>query len=371
MRTMFKFQRYTSSGKFYPEIDGLRFFAILPVFLAHSAAVFNANVFSLEGIYSSIIAWIFKGGHVGVQLFFVISGYILGLAFYKAAIRNEKVSVKYYYFRRLTRLEPPYVVVMTLFFLVSLALGRFEFFYGLKHYFASLFYVHNVVYGGGSIINTVAWSLEIELQFYVLAPLLFYVYRKGKLESVFILLVCIVFFCISTVFMAEQHRTLLSHGQFFVLGALMHVVGGSVRESIFNRGWYDAVLFGLLMMGVLSVDVSYYSVWGNLFKLFSMFLLFNYALCSRAVKRFLSLKVLYVTGGMCYSIYLIHYPLLSSLSKFWGGYASNASFWIFLPFAGVVVFFFSAGLYLLLEKPCMNPLWPNQIYQYCKNRWFN
>ena len=42
----------------------------------------------------------------------------------------------------------------------------------LPHFFASLFYAHGLVYGSWSEINAVTWSLEIEVQFYILAPLL-------------------------------------------------------------------------------------------------------------------------------------------------------------------------------------------------------
>ena len=103
---MIKLTRYTSTGKFYPEIDGLRFFAILPVVLDHASAVYNENVTDITSILNSSYDWLFKAGDLGVQLFFVISGYILGNGFYRAALANKKPNLRNYYFRRLTRLEP-------------------------------------------------------------------------------------------------------------------------------------------------------------------------------------------------------------------------------------------------------------------------
>ena len=46
----------------------------------------------------------------------------------------------------------------------------------LPHFFASLFYVHNIVYDAHSAVNGIAWSLEVEIQFYLLMPLLSYLY---------------------------------------------------------------------------------------------------------------------------------------------------------------------------------------------------
>src|SRR5581483_4845753 len=89
----------------------------------------------------------------------------------------RRVSLKAYYWRRVTRLEPPYLLAMLLCFLTLV------FYWGQSaralwpHLLASMFYLHNIVYYspdtmGFSTINPVAWSLEIEVQFYILAPLL-------------------------------------------------------------------------------------------------------------------------------------------------------------------------------------------------------
>src|SRR5207248_8852502 len=105
--------------------------------------------------------------------FFVISGFILGLpfaSFYRGL--GPQVSLRQYFLRRLTRLEPPYILNLAVFFALKVASQQYGFRELLPHFLSSCFYLHNLVYADESLVNTVTWSLEIEVQFYVLVPLL-------------------------------------------------------------------------------------------------------------------------------------------------------------------------------------------------------
>jgi peptidoglycan/LPS O-acetylase OafA/YrhL len=111
-------------------------------------------------------------GYRGVNLFYVISGFILGVPFAEHRLLGQPpVSLPRYFLRRLTRLEPPYVLNLLICAALLLATGS-SIAGLLPHFAASAFYVHNLWYGEQSLINPVAWSLEIEVQFYCLAPLL-------------------------------------------------------------------------------------------------------------------------------------------------------------------------------------------------------
>lgn len=182
------FTRITSSGNFIPEIDGLRFIAILFVVIFHLNIFISAKDSNhyIDTIDYSFLNKIWSSGHIGVPLFFIISGFILGMPFAKFYILNEKkVSLKNYFLRRLTRLEPPYFIVLSVLLLgilfVTKTLQTDE---ALESYFASFFYCSNFIYPGElPKINGVTWSLEIEIQFYILAPLLAYLFSV-KLASI-------------------------------------------------------------------------------------------------------------------------------------------------------------------------------------------
>src|SRR6266700_536187 len=111
------FSRVTSSGVVIPEIDGLRCVAILWVLGFHidgeyikvMGARFPGQIQG-SAFHGLLVTWDF-----GVQLFFVISGFILGLPFVRHHWNGSpKPRLGQYYLRRVTRIEPPYVINLIL-----------------------------------------------------------------------------------------------------------------------------------------------------------------------------------------------------------------------------------------------------------------
>jgi peptidoglycan/LPS O-acetylase OafA/YrhL len=173
-----QFRRITTSGHWIPEIDGLRLIATAAVVLYHlSAQLLRPGGVTIAPRYHAL-AMSIGNGHRGVQLFFLLSGFILALPFAKHHLTGKpRPSLRQYMARRLTRLGPPYIVNLllaaTAFVLIENNTVRSV----LPHLFASLFYLHNLIFLEPSIINPVAWSLEVEVQFCLLAPLLAQLFR--------------------------------------------------------------------------------------------------------------------------------------------------------------------------------------------------
>ena len=173
----FSFARKTTSIQFIPEIDGLRFFAIVTVVIFHLTTALTeqwANAALQISTSDSWFDWTYIRLDLGVKVFFSISGMVLALPFWRQIIDNRfDISIKDYFIRRLKRLEPPYIISLTLFFIGQLAAGLLIFSEGIKSYLVGLIYGHTLVFSKGSPINPVSWSLETEAQFYILVPLLF------------------------------------------------------------------------------------------------------------------------------------------------------------------------------------------------------
>ena len=118
------FRRVTSSGNYIPEVDGLRFVAIMSVFIYHfTQLVVEKNRFTYHDSKESYRAFYQLSGHGnrGVELFFMISGFILAMPFAKQyLLGGKRIAIKEYFFRRITRIEPPYCFTSYLFYSESI-----------------------------------------------------------------------------------------------------------------------------------------------------------------------------------------------------------------------------------------------------------
>lgn len=384
--------RVTSSGRFIPEIDGLRFIAIITVLLFHLNALtlqyYQAAGRSPAGAGAALDLFL-RTGFIGVEVFFAISGFVLGLPFALQRIRGgKKVRLPRYFLRRLTRLEPTYFINMLgLFLLKAIAYyrmgGRPDLRPGamLPHLFASLIYSHDFIYKVGSTINNVAWSLEIEVQFYILAPLicsLYAVKSRAWRRAAFLALgagAAAVDF-IALKMGVNPGGTLLRYLPFFVVGLVVAdiYVADWNEEPRRGRGWSWLAVAGCAGMPVLvstgfvtpdligGVVVSPRLLIGEALLALCIAMLFLGAMRGEWANRILRMRPLVLIGGMCYTIYLYHQSLYHLL-----GHWTSAR-WTSLPYAGFVgvqalvllvgCVVLSALLFVLFEKPFMYPNWP-------------
>lgn len=373
-------RRVTSKGDFIPEIDGLRFLAIFPVVLMHANTNYK-NFFGKEntvdlGIFNQVL----NHGGLGVWIFFAISGFILSYFFANHFhLKNRSFSelnLKAYYLRRLTRLEPPFLLsTIVLYFFTGLfvAGGLIAI---LPNLLATLTYSHYLVYGKWSVINPVTWSLEAEVQFYIIAPFLcaFFFSMKEWLRNILlclfiILLPVFVFLPENSIFVKNPHfsRTIPVYMSHFLIGVLMaSIYTGSIWLKI-NKG---RIIFDLV--GILALIGLFYFL-PNKANLITYFM---FDLCvllvmigsfkGRILNIIFSNQVLTTIGGMCYSIYLLHYAVMYGLMKFTRHIVFpipvvNYLFHMLLSLS--VVMFISILFFKYCEKPFMYKDWPQKVRQ--------
>src|SRR5690606_12811553 len=102
-----------------------------------------------------------------IYMFFSITGFIIGLMFVKSYTEKGKgINLKKYYLRRVTRMEPPYLLLLAFFFMLSLYDGGKGGFSDLiTHFIASFFYLHNIVHDPLlPVLNGVLWTFELQIQ---------------------------------------------------------------------------------------------------------------------------------------------------------------------------------------------------------------
>jgi peptidoglycan/LPS O-acetylase OafA/YrhL len=348
------FQRVTSSGAFIPEIDGLRFIAIASVVLFHLLA-------QLDRYYAihvpTLLRHIVGNGDRGVRLFFVISGFILALPFAKHYLQGTgRVPLGRYFLRRLTRLEPPYILAMLGLAILDCWWTRNPPEDIVVHLLASVSYCHSLIFGQASSINPVAWSLEVEVQFYILVPWLTSIFavrntflRRGVLAGTIVALGLVQVLIPSS----GSGRFQLGIGyylQFFLSGFLLADLFLS-RQRPGNLGWrWDLVsLIGWPLAFLLSANgVQLVLPW-------LVLTLYWAALHGRVFNRFFQSSLITCTGGMCYTIYLLHFAVIAAVTRFVG----HSRPLVMILLSLVTIAFISAAYFLLIEKPCMNPRWPS------------
>ncbi|HMV49386.1 MAG TPA: acyltransferase [Blastocatellia bacterium] len=365
--------RVTSTGDLIPEVDGLRFIAISVVVFHHLVSIYlpvSGRMAQMQTyadwMAASDQSWLIRlayCGHFGVQLFFVISGFILALPFAKRAFNSLPApDLKGYYLRRVTRIEPPYVIcLLLLFFLFRLDGGDMA--TRLPNLLASLIYSHGLIFGRESLINGVTWSLEIEIQFYLLVPFLVSIFRwrNAALRRATLLAAILggSFLSLNVIYPSGSSRlplTFLNFSQYFLTGFLLADLylsyAGRERKKTF--AWDAVTVAAAAMMTATLIR------FGMLYCLLPLMIGVFYVGCylGRLSNAFVRLRWIVILGGMCYTIYLYHVTIIGQAFVYTGKWTSSArpfsaDFLLHAALILPVLLALCAWLFIVGEKPFM------------------
>lgn len=301
---------------FRTDIEGLRAVAVLLVMLYH---------FGVPGI---------PGGFVGVDVFFVISGFVI-TQLLQRAFASGSFRFRDFYARRIRRLVPVFLLVSTVSFLLISPFYLDEDYYVFaKSWLASLIGFSNFYYyaelsqyfapEAKSLTLLHTWSLAVEEQFYLLWPLtLFAAYKffPGKRGwPVFLLLWCAAFAL--SVYMAEHaakaaYYLLPARAYELMLGAGIALYARELpRLSLPVAQMLAAVGLTLVVATALLLPNSahfpgYNALWPTLGT--ALMLYAGQQHTNTLVARTLSVPVMVWIGGLSYSMYLWHWPPVALL----------------------------------------------------------
>ena len=368
--------RPMAGGAWLSEVDGLRFIAIFTVVLQHLLERFarRSPLDLPHPVIDDQFAFFISRGTVGVFLFFAISGFVLALPFAKTHLLDApKTSLRAFYARRLTRLEPPYIVWMTVFALVLLAKGAYSLPELFPHWLASITYTHVVFWPNDySPINPVTWSLEIEVQFYLLAPFLSAAYfgiRDARRRRIGLLV-----FTAGWLLLQHYMGWWFFPGRNTLAGHLQHFLVGFLIADLYLTEWRKGapqhrIWDWLAPLAYVAMCYTWTTeLWKNFAFTAALLVLFMAAFRGVAFRRMLQNHWVAAFGGMCYTIYLMHLPLLEALVIFTAPITLTDILWVnfvlqtllCLPVVAVA----SALFFLVLEKPFMRKRAPGEpIYK--------
>ena len=314
-----------------PGLDALRAIAVLSVMLFHQA--------------------VFPAGWIGVQVFFVLSGYLITRSLFRtrsAPLRSYLVS---FYGRRSLRILPLYYAVLALLALAALAGKKLP---GVREglpYAATYTYnfFHATARFQHSDFITHFWSLCVEEQFYLCWPFVLYFCPQKRLKPLIVgtvlagpLLRLITFWGLSAAGAHASPQTHIalyvltpSHVDAFATGAYLSLfpLGGAPRVTIGAllltlAAGLCIVLFGadqrvgtegplsLSTLGYpLGISAAYGFIWGYTLLNLTSGLVIDCLVNRKLAPRFFDLPVLRHIGKISYGFYVIHYPMQSVVPK--------------------------------------------------------
>jgi peptidoglycan/LPS O-acetylase OafA/YrhL len=294
------------------EIDGLRAIAILPVLLYHA----NLGVFS--------------GGFIGVDVFFVISGYLIASLIFEE-INGHRFSLINFYERRARRILPASFLVMFATLLVGwFFMDPFELKELSQSALATSLFSSNIYFTlkvGYFDISTElkpllhTWSLAVEEQYYFIFPLLaLFLWKKGikTLAITFILILLLSFI------MAITLNTSSPNSSFFLLHTrAWELLAGALVALYFYSGQFNPIPkniaslisslgFLMVLFSIVFVDSSMaYPGIATLLPVIGTALIILYAQEHTFTNKLLSHKIFVSIGLISYSLYLWHQPILA------------------------------------------------------------
>lgn len=337
-----------------PEIDGLRAVAVLSVVIYHAKIIFFGNHF-------------LSGGFLGVDIFFVISGYLITSIILKEIKKTKKFSFKNFYQRRIRRIIPALVIVIICsfpfawFFLMPNDLINFSWSVVSSLTFVSnLFFYFTQEYGAVDslykpFIHT--WSLAIEEQFYILFPLFLYFFYKVYKNQ---LLKILTFFFLISFLISEIGSRYFPLSTFYFLHSRMwELLAGSILayyETILgfkNKNDYCKIVLPPIGMLLILISVFFFNDQTRHPSIITLMIVAGTSLIilfsdnNYFMGKILSSKLFVSTGLLSYSIYLWHYPIFafSRIATFTQGYIAKKIFLAFL------IFLLSIITYYFVERP--------------------
>jgi peptidoglycan/LPS O-acetylase OafA/YrhL len=181
---------------YFENLDGLRFLCFLSVFFYHSFYT-ESQIIKESNVYNFITNDIFGNGNIGVNFFFVLSGFLITHLLIKEKLINKQINVPYFWFRRVLRIWPLfYLCVIFGFFVFPLlkqSLGQVP--NETASILSYLTFTNNfdLIEKGlpDASVLSVLWSVAVEEQFYLFWPIMLYCVPIKKYWLVFITMVII------------------------------------------------------------------------------------------------------------------------------------------------------------------------------------
>jgi peptidoglycan/LPS O-acetylase OafA/YrhL len=335
-----------SKLEYIPSLDGLRAIAVTMVMFLHAHFYLGKN------------------GAIGVQIFFILSGFLITTILLNEFYKNGRINISIFYFKRTLRLFPALFTMLIVILIYALftenILIRNTLF---KEITASALYITNLVYGKGWWKNHYpialghTWSLAVEEQFYLIWPCLFlFLMFYITIQYLKVVLIFLFLFSISYYFLNSNSLYNILDDS-LILGCLLALFRFSGNFTI--RISPNMLFISLLLLTFFGISPFTYSFFSNysilsriLVDILSSLVLLGLVdnTSNNFTKKTLSSHLFVYVGKISYSLYLWHKPVFVYFSCLSLNFKPSTLF--ILKF--VVTFILAILSWELIEKKFIN-----------------
>lgn len=322
----------TRKPVFFENLDALRGIAFGMVFLYH---FFGYMPYTSSGYFEkNFIAHVIMEGHLGVNLFFVLSGFLITYLLLVEKEENSKINIKFFYVRRILRIWPLYfLVILISFFIYPIVTHQFSFSVVKDHWLYYLFFINNfdrILTGFNGLGNDnlgVLWSIAIEEQFYLFWPLILFIANKKYYLPLFFL---IIIASLTYRFFYINDETRLYLHTFSVMSDL--AIGGALAYfCLYKTKIFYAIVnckrsFIILIYILFGLAIIFLQKWSLLNALthmserlilsfFFAFIIAEQCFAKNSFFKLGKLKILSWMGTISYGLYCLHLYGIAIIQK--------------------------------------------------------
>ncbi|MEQ8549843.1 MAG: acyltransferase [Cyclobacteriaceae bacterium] len=318
---------------YFENLDGLRFFAFLAVFFAHSFYTTD-NVLQQSGVLQAVLR---MGGLgiLGVNFFFVLSGYLITYLLEKEYSKNKRVDIKAFYIRRVLRIWPLFFLMVFVGFIVQPMVMQLigESYEETARPLYYIFFINNYDVAPYSAVLGVLWSIAIEEQFYLFWPLILFIFPKYRLWTmVGVVLFSFVWRQAGMGFIAD---TLTCVGDLALGGVLGYLSSHSKRLINYMDKLNGRHILFIYVIGALLVfyqplfsGTVYYSSHRLFLSAFFGFVIMEQNYSSNSLFKLSNFPTISFLGRYTYGLYVLHFVSIYAVGKIfeylkWDGFLVN------------------------------------------------
>ena len=308
---------------YFENLDGLRFLCFLSVFFFHSFYT-DSSELKTSSVYHFVKVGIFGNGNIGVNFFFVLSGFLITFLLLEEKKLRGQIKLKNFWLRRILRIWPLFYSCVFFGFVIfpklKLLLRQIPNKTATPFFYLTFLNNFDFLIKGipDSSILGVLWSVAIEEQFYLIWPIIIFIFPIHKLWIPFsiIVLVNLVFRAYNDTFLIHEHHTISCIGDMTIgaIGAWLINISENFKKQIetLSKSKIAAIYFIFITLFFFRQELlfSHYGIRifeRMIFAFIILLIILEQTFAHNSFFKMSNFKTISKLGGITYGLYCLHF----------------------------------------------------------------